>query len=70
MPPTTIRSTKPVDAQARRLKVQNTLEQLGLLQSRLLEKPTGTLPRGYAAAGATAERLAERMRQAIEAYRE
>jgi hypothetical protein len=66
----TMRSTKPVDPRARRLRVQSALEHLRLLQSRLQEKPTGTLSRGYAAAGATAERLAERMQQAIESYSE
>jgi hypothetical protein len=70
MQPHTLRSTKPADPRARRLKVQSALKHLRLLQSRLQEKPTGTLPRGYVAAGATAERLAQRMQQAIESYPE
>ncbi len=70
MQPHTLRSMKAIDPRARRLKVQSALEHLRVLQSRLQEKPTGRQPRGYVAAGATAERLAARMQHAIESYLE
>jgi hypothetical protein len=67
--PNKSRSSQSLDPRARRMNVQSALEKLRLLQSRLQEKPTGALPRGYVAAGATAERLARQMQQAIDSYR-